>query len=297
MGRSVCGWGNGLAITIFSLGTPGLGTPAPLAFPSGAVSSNVSTPASTPRDDGCRRRAVLSVSLDELEDRAAKYIGHRVRVSGVVQRVLGPRAFRIDEEGWTDLGRELLVIVPGELVASLRENDAIIVDGLVRKFVRAELEREHGWTLPEPRPGAYAGPRPVILADCVIGRDDGRAIIARQDTGTAISRQSGPTTLGPPLTNLLAVATGTADIVGRVVDLRGVRVAAVADERGFYLGDAEKQVFVMWDRSDRLERVVRPGLRVSVRGMVSRMTPELAKTLRPPGILNRDIYLYATTIE
>lgn len=243
----------------------------------------------------------MRVSLDQLEKEPAKYIGQQISVDGVVDDVLGPHVFKLDEPHWGDLDGELLVVVPSDLAALIREDDRVTVSGTVQRFARAELEREWGWQAPTPEVEITISSRPVIVAQRIVGGDDQRALMLRlakpQGTPVGTSGQAGSGAVGSqPITDATMLATGDDELVGRPVDLSDAKVAAVDGQRGFFIGPRERQLFVLTQYAGS-SATPRIGQNMSVEGFVMQMPSGMPRQLTAPGALNRHIYVYATSID
>jgi hypothetical protein len=252
----------------------------------------------------------VRVKLDDLEERPTQYIGKQVSVDGEIERVLGPRIFKIDEPGWADLDGEFLVLMPARAAALVRSGDNVTVSGTVRQFVRAEVEREWGWLDLKPEVEIELARKPVIVAERIIGGDDQRTMMIRsaaedKPVGTGGSAAGGTGTAGvgaaaaAPITDVSTVATGDDDMVGRTVRLENAQVTGVERGRGFFVGPRERQLFVLtqYSADDGHQTSVDVGQKVSVDGFVMQMPTGVAGTLDAAGAVNRHIYVYATDID
>jgi hypothetical protein len=86
--------------------------------------------------------ATLSVRLDTIEDHPDPFLGRDVSVDAEVEEIFGPRVFTIDEPGWSDFDTEVLVIMPSEGLAIVREDDRITVTGRLLSAAEAALDEE-----------------------------------------------------------------------------------------------------------------------------------------------------------
>ena len=133
----------------------------------------------------------MRVKLDDLEDNPTKYTGKTVTVSGQVEKVFGPRLFTIDEPHWMDVEGETLVYMPTNLAALVRDDDRVTVTGEVRRFARADVEREWGWPDTDAETLTALGDRPVLMASRIVGGDDNVALsIATAATGSATNART-----------------------------------------------------------------------------------------------------------
>lgn len=107
----------------------------------------------------------VEVSADELAGKPAEFVGLRVRVRAEIDDVYSPRMFTLDEET-VGTSPDVLVLAPNG-GAFPKDGDEVEVTGTVRKFVRAEIERDYDWfDLAEEYDVKYAE-RPVIVAESI----------------------------------------------------------------------------------------------------------------------------------
>lgn len=117
-----------------------------------------------------------AVTVEAIADNPERYYDQEVTVSGDVGEVFGSnnKAFRLQEEGMLDRDDSLLVL-SDEAVSNLAKDAVVQVRGKVKRFVKADLERDLGiddWN-------AYGfdadfwtdhDDKPVLIADSVIVR-------------------------------------------------------------------------------------------------------------------------------
>jgi hypothetical protein len=251
-----------------------------------ADSAGASAPMMRGNFDGMR------VSLDDLEDNPAKYVGQSVSVDGEVEEVFGPRLFTIDEANWGDLDGEILVYVPSPLAALVQDDDKVTVSGVVRRFVKGDVEREWGWMGLDAETEVEFSKKPVLVASRVTGGNDNMAMVI--DTGAAhpVGTSGGSATddARAPLTSLNAVANGDADLIGRRVRLASVPVAASA-EHGFFAGRVSPVVYVLAS-----EATFKKGDVATIEGVILQMPRGVKDDLSVPARANDDIYIYATEV-
>lgn len=84
--------------------------------------------------------APRTATIGEISENPDRFIGQTVTVTGEVETVFGPRVFSLDEDRVLSTGVDVLVLsrTPG----AGKDNQQVTVTGEVRKFVRAELQRE-----------------------------------------------------------------------------------------------------------------------------------------------------------
>jgi hypothetical protein len=247
------------------------------------------------------------VSVDDLEDNGSRYLGKVVSVDAEVERAFGPRVFTIDEPNWSDLDGEVLVYMPSDLAAMIREGDRITVTGTPKAYVRDDLANEWGWPETNADMDNRLGTRPVLVASRIVGGDNDVAMVIRTargaDTPEAVGTSgtatapsvSGTPTAAAPLTEIDRIAAATPDQVGSQVRLTRTPVAKVAADHGFWIrGGSGDFVFVL---PSRLDTALAPGQQVDVRGVVLQMPKTMKEKLSPGGDWNTDVYVYATDVE
>ncbi len=237
------------------------------------------------------------VSLGDLDDDPAKYIGQRVSVDGEVDNVYGPRLFTIDDPRWGDLGGEMLVLLPTPLAALVKEDDRVTVSGTMRRFVMAEIEREWGWLGLDDDLETEVTAKPVLVAERLVGGDNDVALVIEPAAGapTAVGT-AGTTGTTPTAASLLqagAIATAGADAVGQRVQLQAARVADTRGTDGFFI-DAAGNRFVLVVPAQ--PTAVVSGDSVTIEGTILRMPAGTVTRLKGPAGLNPDVYVYATRI-
>ena len=84
--------------------------------------------------------APKAASVGEISDHPDRFIGQTVRVTGEVETLFGPRVFSLDEDRVFSTGVDVLVLSrkPG----ITKDDQRVTVTGTVRKFVRADLQKE-----------------------------------------------------------------------------------------------------------------------------------------------------------
>ena len=237
------------------------------------------------------------VKLDDLEDNPQKYMGTTISVDAEIEDVFGPRVFTIDEPNWGDLQGEILVYVPTTAAALVRENDRVTVTGTVKPYVRIEVEREWGWLGLDPQTEIEFAKKPVLVATRIVGGNDNVALVINVDPAEAkpVGTSATSGTASAPLKDLGAIAPGDEDLVGRHVDLTGLRVESVATDGGFFVKSQQQAVFVLPAHKER--SAVQPGDTVSLKGIVLQMPRHMNDRLSPPSGSNDDIYVYATSVK
>ncbi len=86
----------------------------------------------------------LSPNLEDISERPENFYGKEVAVEGEVEEIKNDIAFTLDDEQLIG-GEDLLVInVTGEPIPS--QDEAVVVNGMIRPFVKAEFERDYDLT-------------------------------------------------------------------------------------------------------------------------------------------------------
>jgi hypothetical protein len=232
------------------------------------------------------------VTIEEIEDNPQQYIGQTVSVDGEVEEVLGPHLFRIDEPKWSSPG-EMLVFMPPQLVALVREDDRVTVTGTLRAFARADIDRETDWLQFDKDIEVSLSRKPVLIATRVVGGNNNTAIVLDVRPTAAATDAEAP---ADAVTDPAALGRGTDDLVGRHVDIGSVVVgSAVADPGGFFIRSGDQHVFVLTAKKGATD--LKSGDTVSLQGVVLSMPRDLERKLTMPDNANDTIYVYATQVR
>lgn len=91
-----------------------------------------------------------TTTVEDVREHPRWYEGKKVTLSGEVDEVYSARSFEL--EGNADLfDTEVLVVTKSDVAlggTELRDDDDVVVRGVVRRFVTADVEKELGWDLP-----------------------------------------------------------------------------------------------------------------------------------------------------
>jgi hypothetical protein len=243
----------------------------------------------------------MAVRVGELEESAEKYIGKTINVTGEVDDVFGPRLFKIDEPNWGDLDGEVLVYLPSDLAALVRDGDRVTVTGTMKMFVRADIERELGWLEPDPDLEIEFAERPVLMANTIVGGDSNVAVSIRMGSNAAAETAVGTSgTAGAAdaarVTDASALARGGDEMIGKRVDLDRVKVSRTGKDRGFWIESGGRSLFVLPAGHATDASTVKAGDTVSVDGVVLSMPDGLGAKARGANG-NDEIYVYASGIS
>lgn len=108
-----------------------------------------------------------AITLSDIADDPATYLGQTVTVMGEVSAVLNPQVFRVNEGNLLDIGDEILVVHTADQVAGeLPEDTNIRVTGTVRNFVQTEIEQDFDFGLEDDLYVEYEN-RVGIVADSI----------------------------------------------------------------------------------------------------------------------------------
>jgi hypothetical protein len=237
-------------------------------------------------------RQATRVKVDDLEDEPTKYIGQRVSVDAEVETVFGPRMFTIDERSWGDLEGEILVYMPSQFAAFVREDDRVTVEGTVQRFNLAEVEQEWGWFGLNDEVEVNFVERPVLVADRIVGGDNDIAMFINVSPGA-----DRPVGTSGGLMDLQKFAnTDADDLVGELVHLDDVKVVGTAADQknGFFIDAGGEHVFVLPASPGTMAAA---GQAVAIEGVVLELPDGMDDRLKSPGDLNDDIYIYATAVR
>lgn len=92
----------------------------------------------------------LSPEVGEITKNPAAFYGKTIAVKGEVEDIIGANAFRLDEDGLDGVidNRDLLILnkTPNQ---AIKNNQVVVVTGVLRPFVVADIEREYdlNWDL------------------------------------------------------------------------------------------------------------------------------------------------------
>jgi hypothetical protein len=278
---------------------------ARIAAPGNAANRDSTAPLVRSETEG------MKVSVGDLEEKPAQYLGKTVSVTAEVEEVFGPRLFKIDEPNWADLDGEVLVYMASNLAALVREGDRITVTGTPKTILRAELERELGWFDADPELQVEFATRPVVVASRVVGGNSDMAI-AIGVTGTSEKSEAVGTTgasgtsdesKSPSGTTAITSATalddGERDLVGRRVLLENLKVTQAAGQ-GFWVKTGQRSLFVLptpADRSGAAKKAPSPGQTVTLEGVILEMPKRLRDKADGVENANELVYIYASHVK
>ena len=205
------------------------------------------------------------------------YVGKTVTVSGDVEEIWNPRAFNMDS-GLTIgellvVGREPFPNVPDRNNTAYVVSDVATVTGVVRMFVKADIEREIGWDL-DSRLEAEFNAKPVLIAQSVNFKPNANRAATTANAGQTMmtpngnqmpantnqmmangnanqaAANGGNQTAGGKLTDA-GVYNSTADklsLVGKEIEFSNVRVGRVVGPRTFTVASGGgSEIYVMLD--------------------------------------------------
>ncbi len=104
----------------------------------------------------------------EISTNPSVYYNKVIAVPAEVEKIVGPNAFTLDEEKLLG-GQDLLVLVQNQQ-KPVREGEKVVVTGVLREFVVADIERDYDFTweagLQRTLEAEYKN-RPVLIAESV----------------------------------------------------------------------------------------------------------------------------------
>ena len=274
-----------------------------------------------------------TVRVGDLEEHGSKYVGQTVSVTAEIEEVFGPRLFKIDEQEWIDFDGEVLVYLPSNFAALVKEEDQVTVTGTVRMMKLPEMGLDLEWLGVDAGSAEKLTRRPVLVADSIVGGNSNVALAidvsqprggnqgtqggqsqaqgtqgqsqARTDTpsGTSGSTAGARGTTGTagtsgaaaaPLTDASALRGADRNMVGRQVDVDQVKVLRVEGDHGFWIETGGPGLFVL--PADGQQVKPRQGQTVSIDGIILEMPRRLREKARE-GNSNETIYIYAHGVK
>ena len=126
-------------------------------------------------DDAIEREEALTASEIRVEDIVgdpARFAGRTVTVTADLEEVVGPRAFKLDEDAPLQGGidNDLLVIGRSAGLAEIDDqwlDNRVRVTGTVQSWTVVEIEREVGWDLSSEIEAELEDREAVLIADRV----------------------------------------------------------------------------------------------------------------------------------
>jgi ABC-type Fe3+-hydroxamate transport system substrate-binding protein len=155
-------------------------------------------------------KAGKAISAGKLAKDAKDFYGKEVTVRAEVEDVLGGNMFTLDEDALLG-GADVLVLVPGGLAATLTHDQKVTVQGEVRRYVEADLDRDFDFfedgKLVEVKTKVDWDTRPVIVARSV-----------RTEAGAELVRGAATrTTRTPDTPAVRRTSMGTPSTVGETL--------------------------------------------------------------------------------
>lgn len=177
----------------------------------------------------------LRPTLDDITEKTNAFLGRTVTVTGEVDDVLSPRAFTIDDNDL--LGEEdLLVVNATTPVVPITEDSRVQVTGPVRRFIKAEIDKEFEWGPGQEFEVEYEN-KPAIIARAVQpATAAGAAAPAPATPRTAAPAPVTPRAAAPAPAAPTAIIPQPTDIIGRTITA-SVIVSKVLSPRVFIVQD------------------------------------------------------------
>jgi hypothetical protein len=219
--------------------------------------------------DKDKDKPAATVTVDKVKEEPANFYDKDVRVAGKIDQILGDRAFELEGAGWAfNDNITVLTNTPVQFAGvGLTKRDEVIIEGKVRRFVVADLERDLGWDL-SPEIEVRLKERPVLVADSI------RRV-------TESGRWKLKADVDEPLAALATIVTHVDPnvLVGKKVDLEHERVQSVMG-KGVWIGpNRMSQVYVV---PDELPAEIKAGDTVRVRGVLQKVPADAIKAWNLP---------------
>jgi hypothetical protein len=227
------------------------------------------------------------VEIDDVEDNPERFAGKTISIDGEVDKLLGPRAFELEEPDGKDDG-ELVVLLSNGLVALLRNEDKITVTGTLKSFSKADLHREAIWLDLSDIPADKLVDKPILVATRIAGGEGSRSYVF-DTSGKVMTPESGV------ITDVTVLGRGDTTLVGRHVDLSKLTIDSISDRDGFFVRSGDSRIFVLLDDPEELE--FRVGDTVAVNGLVLALPANVSSRIKAPAGANSVIYLYARDVK
>lgn len=108
---------------------------------------------------------VLTPLPGEIAEEPSLFIGKTVTVSSIVDEVISPNAFTLDDKELIG-GKELLVVGAIPSGGSIYKGDTVLVIGTVRKHITAEIEKDFDFDLQTELEVEYKS-RTIVIAQSI----------------------------------------------------------------------------------------------------------------------------------
>jgi hypothetical protein len=105
-----------------------------------AAAALVAAPAA--RADSLKKEMRQMLGIENLSKDLKKHVGHTVTVRGEIDDVLSDRMITLDDDALVG-GHDVLVLLPAGMGTGLMKDQEVVVTGTVRRFVRADLDRDY----------------------------------------------------------------------------------------------------------------------------------------------------------
>jgi hypothetical protein len=156
-----------------------------------------------------KQQPAKALATGELARNAHQYYGQRVTMTAEVDDALNAHGFTLDSDQDYE-GPDVLVINPApQATQQLRDDERVTVTGTVRRFVRAELEREFSWFGETgQRWEVEYRERPVVIAESVRTATGRELVQSGAKTGSTATSSEAGSTAGGSASGMPAAGTG-----------------------------------------------------------------------------------------
>ena len=228
------------------------------------------------------------VEIDDVDDHPERYFWKTLSIDGTVDEIYGPHLFELEEPDWGQADGDVLVFLPGNSPAALREDDRITVTGILKPFSRSNAIYESRWLNIDDIMERQLDREPVLVATRVVGGDNDRAVTITPNLVWTMT----PEGLAPPISDLRELGDGDLALVGRRVVLPSARIESLNDS-GFFVRSGDSTMFVMCD-PDAMR--LRAGDVVTLEGVALAFPSAPAADLKVPSGTNK-LYVYAQSVR
>jgi hypothetical protein len=181
-----------------------------------------------------------NVTVADIMDNTATYLGRTVTVNGDVEEMIGANAFKLDEEAFFAGGidNDLLVIGAQQNLEGLDDqilNDRVRVSGTVRNFVIADIENALGYDLDDNLFTEWNN-KPVLLAQSVQ--------MVRPAPAAGVTLPEGALTVADVVSNPAALDGKQVTLRGEVQEVFGTNAFRM-DEEALFAGGIDNDLLVI----------------------------------------------------
>lgn len=249
-------------------------------------------PSDSMRSPDTTTPAPTHATVDDVKDTPARFYGKKVTLSGEVAALASDqRAFTLEGSEWIFPDKiRVLTRSPVKMGgAPLASDDHVLVTGTVRRFVKADIDRELGWNL-TPETEVTLRDKPVLVADEIRRVEPSATWTAQKPEGEIVSVVTMVTTFSPEA------------LAGQPITLEHTKVQTVTG-KVVWVGNSHANQTPVVPPQGTEASSFKAGQTVDVRGTVRKTPPadEAVKTWGLPkelhAVLDREpLYVEASSI-